>query len=59
MSSSGENPLDSLPTKKSSNSVKDLAVSGEKDPVEHAAVDTVPAAADEQVPTVGFFQLFR
>jgi hypothetical protein len=61
MSSTGEKPLDDLPTKKSSDSLKDLGASGEKEksPTEHAAVDTAPNAKDDQVPTVGFLQLFR
>lgn len=46
-------------TNKSSGSVKGLDPSGEKAPVEHDAVDTVPAATVDQPTPAGFTDLFR
>lgn len=59
MSSVEEKPHDGFPQKKSSDSVKDVGAPGEKASVEHAAVDASPTAQAEQVPTVGFTELFR
>lgn len=59
MSSIEEKPRGDLPTKKSSDSVKDLAASGEKGPAEHVAVEAATTPKTDDVPTVGFTELFR
>lgn len=59
MSSSGKKSRRGFFTKKSSNSVDGLDASGEKASPEHDAVDTGPTPKVDQVPPVGFTELFR
>ena len=59
MSSTEEKPRDGLPNKKSSDSVRGLDASEEKPSPEHATVDTAATAKTDEVPTVGFTELFR
>jgi hypothetical protein len=46
-------------TKKSSDTVKGLDISEEKESAGHDAVETAPAAKADQVAPVGFTELFR
>lgn len=61
MSSTEEKSNPGLSTKRSSDSLKALDASAEKQPAEHQAVDTATPASktDDEVAPVGFFELFR